>query len=407
MRARVCALRTGRHSSARARRYVERLRKLYRHWCLPRHAQLSYALPPPSRSACRPGAAQRVAGHAAHPAEGPRAVRRPPSLAAVAFSRLQVLGLVGKQLAGGLTPVGCVARRPLTFLKYNVEGDLLVTCAKDHTPNLWYSDDGERIGTYSGHNGAVWTCDITGAWRGGHDACSCCAAAAALRRRRADSRFAFGALPVCSCAADSLTLVTASADTTAKLWDVPTGKNYFTFDFDRQGARGCAFSLGGREVVITVDPFMGTGSSIRIFKMFADRAERACPHVARQPRARRSSGRAARPPGLLTLNRAAAACSRRETRAAAGVFGPRGAHHARRVGPPEPHHHLRRRGRHDPAVGRGGALASPPLSPPPPFAARGRCCDTRALTRHAACVLRSRARRRASSWRRAASTRSR
>ena len=38
-----------------------------------------------------------------------------------------------------------------------------VTCAKDHTPNIWYSDDGERIGTYKGHNGAVWTCDITGA----------------------------------------------------------------------------------------------------------------------------------------------------------------------------------------------------------------------------------------------------
>jgi translation initiation factor 3 subunit I len=48
-------------------------------------------------------------------------------------------------------------------VKYNLEGDLLVTCAKDHTPNLWYSDDGERIGTYSGHNGAVWTCDMTGA----------------------------------------------------------------------------------------------------------------------------------------------------------------------------------------------------------------------------------------------------
>jgi hypothetical protein len=58
-----------------------------------------------------------------------------------------------------------LCRSPLTFLKYNAEGDLLVTCAKDHTPNLWYADDGERIGTYSGHNGAVWTCDLTGAWR--------------------------------------------------------------------------------------------------------------------------------------------------------------------------------------------------------------------------------------------------
>ncbi len=37
-----------------------------------------------------------------------------------------------------------------------------MTCAKDHTPNLWYSDDGERVGTYSGHNGAVWTCDLSG-----------------------------------------------------------------------------------------------------------------------------------------------------------------------------------------------------------------------------------------------------
>lgn len=75
--------------------------------------------------------------------------------------------------------------------------------------------------------------------------------------------------------ADSSTLITASADTTAKLWDVATGKEYFTFGFDKQGARGCAFSLGGREVVVTVDPFMGEGSSIRIFRMAPDRSERA------------------------------------------------------------------------------------------------------------------------------------
>ena len=57
----------------------------------------------------------------------------------------------------------CHTHRPLTFIKYNAEGDLLVTCAKDQTPNLWYADDGERIGTYVGHNGAVFTCDISGA----------------------------------------------------------------------------------------------------------------------------------------------------------------------------------------------------------------------------------------------------
>ena len=46
--------------------------------------------------------------------------------------------------------------RPLTMVKYNREGDLLFTCAKDHTPCVFYSDNGERIGTYKGHCGTVW-----------------------------------------------------------------------------------------------------------------------------------------------------------------------------------------------------------------------------------------------------------
>ena len=91
--------------------------------------------------------------------------------------------------------------RPLTFIKYNREGDLLFTCAKDHHPTLWYGDNGERVGTYVGHNGAVWTCDVSD---------------------------------------DSSTLVTGSADTTAKLWDAKTGECYFTFDVRPAGARGGA-----------------------------------------------------------------------------------------------------------------------------------------------------------------------
>lgn len=51
--------------------------------------------------------------------------------------------------------------RPLTFLRYNRDGDLLFSCAKDHTPTLWYADNGERLGTYRGHNGAVWCCDVS------------------------------------------------------------------------------------------------------------------------------------------------------------------------------------------------------------------------------------------------------
>lgn len=40
--------------------------------------------------------------------------------------------------------------RPLTFLKYNRDGDLLFSCAKDHNPTVWFAD-----------NGAVWCCDVS------------------------------------------------------------------------------------------------------------------------------------------------------------------------------------------------------------------------------------------------------
>ncbi|CAI8594537.1 unnamed protein product [Vicia faba] len=73
--------------------------------------------------------------------------------------------------------------RPLTFLKYNRDGDLLFSCAKDHNPTVWYADNGERLGTYRGHNGAVWCCDVS---------------------------------------RDSGRLITGSADQTAKLWNVQT-----------------------------------------------------------------------------------------------------------------------------------------------------------------------------------------
>ena len=51
--------------------------------------------------------------------------------------------------------------RPLTYVKYNREGDLLFTCSKDYKTCLWYGDTGERVGTYNGQAGTVWTCDVT------------------------------------------------------------------------------------------------------------------------------------------------------------------------------------------------------------------------------------------------------
>jgi WD40 repeat protein len=47
-----------------------------------------------------------------------------------------------------------------TEIKYNAEGDLLFSASKDHIINVWHSHNGERLGTYEGHNGSVWTVDV-------------------------------------------------------------------------------------------------------------------------------------------------------------------------------------------------------------------------------------------------------
>ena len=45
--------------------------------------------------------------------------------------------------------------------RFTREGDFLITCGKDSNVNLWWADNGERAGTFNGHNGAVWTTDTT------------------------------------------------------------------------------------------------------------------------------------------------------------------------------------------------------------------------------------------------------
>ncbi|KAI4357364.1 hypothetical protein L6164_001317 [Bauhinia variegata] len=120
--------------------------------------------------------------------------------------------------------------RPLTFLKYNRDGDLLFSCAKDHNPTVWFADNGERLGTYRGHNGAVWCCDVS---------------------------------------RDSMRLITGSADQTAKLWNVETGQQLFTFNFDSP-ARSVDLSVGDKLAVITTDPFMELTSAIHVKRIARD-----------------------------------------------------------------------------------------------------------------------------------------
>lgn len=59
-------------------------------------------------------------------------------------------------------------------------------------PSLRYSHNGERLGTYNGHNGTIWSIAV-------------------------DSKSEF--------------LLSASADNTMKLWAVATGKCLYTWEF--------------------------------------------------------------------------------------------------------------------------------------------------------------------------------
>ncbi|KAJ1630162.1 eukaryotic translation initiation factor 3, subunit I, partial [Pavlovales sp. CCMP2436] len=94
--------------------------------------------------------------------------------------------------------------RALTMIKYNRDGDLLFTVAKDHVPSAWYADNGEHIGTYQGHTGAVWCVSVN---------------------------------------EDSTMLLTGSADNTARLWDVESGVELMTFKHPSP-VRAVDFALG-------------------------------------------------------------------------------------------------------------------------------------------------------------------
>jgi len=107
--------------------------------------------------------------------------------------------------------------RSLTKVRYNREGDLLFSSGKDKIPSVWYSINGERLGSYNGHNGTVWMIDVN--W-------------------------------------DSTAMVSASADSTVRIWDVQTGRERHVYSLEAP-CRCCAFSYDGNVILYTNDDVMG------------------------------------------------------------------------------------------------------------------------------------------------------
>jgi len=123
--------------------------------------------------------------------------------------------------------------RPVTDVIFNKEGDMLFSCDKDGSLFVWWSDNGERIGTYNGHTGAIYSLDV-------------------------DRRSKY--------------LLSGSADTSVKLWDVETGKNLKTYMNDVV-VRCVKFAYGDEKFLVVTDAVMRENAEIHVVDMFDEFGE--------------------------------------------------------------------------------------------------------------------------------------
>lgn len=117
-----------------------------------------------------------------------------------------------------MKPILCQGHeRAITQIKYNREGDLLFTAAKDIKVNVWFSSNGERLGTFNGHQGVVWAIDVD--WR-------------------------------------TEKLVTAGGDNALIIWDCETGKLCSKTE-SKSSCRTCLFSYSGNLIAYSTDKALG------------------------------------------------------------------------------------------------------------------------------------------------------
>ncbi|KAL7273020.1 translation initiation factor eIF3 subunit [Rhizina undulata] len=104
-------------------------------------------------------------------------------------------------------------------------GDLLFSTAKDHVVCAWYSVNGERLGTYHGHQGALWTVDVD---------------------------------------PTTTVMATGAADNTMRLWEVQTGKCLKTWEFPTAVKR-VEFSEDGTMLLAVTEMRMGFLGTVAVF----------------------------------------------------------------------------------------------------------------------------------------------
>lgn len=89
----------------------------------------------------------------------------------------------------------------------------------------WYTNNGERLGTYSGHQGAIWTVDVS---------------------------------------PNSRIVATGAADNTIRLWNTQTGENVKTWTHDTAIKR-VEFSEDGTKLLAVTEKRMGFLGTIVVY----------------------------------------------------------------------------------------------------------------------------------------------
>jgi translation initiation factor 3 subunit I len=115
--------------------------------------------------------------------------------------------------------------KSITTVKYNADGDLIFTTSKDQNPTVWYSETGERLGTYGHYNDGVTA-----------------------------KNYHRGAIWDIDCSWDSQYVITACADGKARMFETVTGK--YIARFAHPGpVRSCVWSEGKKLFATASDPF--------------------------------------------------------------------------------------------------------------------------------------------------------
>lgn len=120
--------------------------------------------------------------------------------------------------------------RALTQIKYTRDGDIIFSTAKDQIICAWFSANGERLGTYGGHQGALWSVDVD---------------------------------------PSTTLLASGAADNTMKLWEVRTGKCLMTWEFPTAVKR-VEFSEDGKKLLGVTEKRMGHLATIVVFDIDVD-----------------------------------------------------------------------------------------------------------------------------------------